>query len=122
VERDVAGLHNSPAKPCLLTGTGSQFTPVTGGETISADGAVNGALTTLTGPTYTENYAGDVGTGTIIINVPTGFVFDTGGTAPTVALLKVGGGSASTVQGSVTSVTSTQITYTVTAVSGTPPS
>ena len=38
----------------------------------------------MTGPSYTENAIGDVGTGTIIVNAPAGFVFDTGGTAPTV--------------------------------------
>src|SRR5439155_9597251 len=117
VERDVAGLHNSPAKPCLLSGSGYQFTQAAGGETIPADGALTGAFTTLTGPTYTENFAGDIGTGTIILNAPAGFVFDTGGTAPTVAVLKVGGGSGSTIQGSVTAVSQTQITYTVTSAS-----
>jgi hypothetical protein len=38
----------------------------------------------LTGQATTENAYGDVGIGTIIVNAPAGFVFDTGGTAPTV--------------------------------------
>jgi len=59
----------------------AQFTAATGGGAIPADGAVTSAFTTLTGPTYSENNAGEVGTGTIIVNAPAGFIFDNGGTA-----------------------------------------
>jgi len=71
----------------------------------------------LTGPTYSENTTNKVGTGTIILKAPTGFVFDTGGTAPTVAVTRMfsGSGSKSDIVGTITSVTSTQIVYTVTA-------
>src|SRR5207247_11413782 len=66
-----------------------------------------------------ENFASQVGTGTISPNAPAGFIFDTGGTPPTVSSVKVGSGAGNNpVQGSVTSVTPTQITYTVTAISG----
>src|SRR5439155_22015420 len=82
--------------------------------------AATGTFTSLTGPTYSEDLAGEVGTGTIILNAPAGFMFDTGGTAPTVSSAKISGTGNSPVQGSVTSVTSTQITYTVTAISGNP--
>src|SRR5205823_1635495 len=61
-----------------------------------------------------------VGTGTIILNAPSGFIFDTGGTAPTVRIdgassasknvNHVGNGSSV----AMTSVTSTQLTFTVT--------
>src|SRR4030095_11983427 len=51
----------------------------------------------------------------MILNAPAGFVFDTGGTAPTVSSVKFSGSGNSPVQGSITSVTATQITYTVTA-------
>ncbi|HXJ76215.1 MAG TPA: hypothetical protein VNM37_25380, partial [Candidatus Dormibacteraeota bacterium] len=118
VEPDLVGLHNSPAKDCPTPGSASVI-PATGGDAILADGVVSGAFTTLTGPSYTESFPGEVTTGTIILNAPAGFVFDTGGTAPTVASIKIGGGSASLIQGSVTSRTSTQITYTVTGISGT---
>src|SRR6185369_16217544 len=41
-----------------ITVNPAQFTPATGGGAIVADGAVSGAFTTLTGPTYSENVAG----------------------------------------------------------------
>jgi len=99
--------------------TQAQFTPATGGNPIAADGAT-GNFTSLSGPTYSENNAGEVGTGTIILNVPAGFIFDTGGTAPTVSSVKISGSGNAPVQGSVTSVTTNQITYTVTASSANP--
>src|SRR5439155_7680538 len=82
--------------------------------------AATGTFTSLTGPTYSEDLAGEVGTGTIILNAPAGFMFDTGGTAPTVSSAKISGTGNSPVQGSVTSVTTNQITYTVTAISANP--
>jgi hypothetical protein len=96
----------------------AQFAPATGGDAIAADGAVSGAFTTLTGPTYSEEVAGEVGTGTIILNAPAGFRFDTGGTAPTVLSEEISGSGNNPVQGNITSVTTNQITYTVTATSG----
>jgi hypothetical protein len=109
------GSNTSPA----IVVSPAQFTQATGGGAISADGAITTTFTTLTGPTYSENNSGEVGTGTIILNVPAGFVFDTGGTSPTVAITRISSGSSgkSDLVGSVTSVTTTQITYTVTAAS-----
>ncbi|MEO7300511.1 MAG: YDG domain-containing protein, partial [Verrucomicrobiota bacterium] len=53
------------------------LTPATGGTNISAATA-GGSYTSLTGPIYLEGSAGDVGSpGTIILNVPSGFVFNT---------------------------------------------
>ncbi|HXJ76452.1 MAG TPA: hypothetical protein VNM37_26580, partial [Candidatus Dormibacteraeota bacterium] len=101
----------------------AQFTPATGGSAIVADGAT-GTFTTLTGPAYTENASGNVGTGTIILNAPAGFIFDTAGTAPTVLVTRLtgSGSSANNVNdlssgaaASMTSVTSTQLVFTVTA-------
>lgn len=61
----------------------------TGGTTIPAN-AVGGAWTTLTGPTLTNIDLDDISDGslpdTIVLNAPTGFVFDTGGVAPTVVV------------------------------------
>ena len=59
------------------------LTPATGGSAISAD-TTGGTYTALTGPVIAENAGNDMNTGTIILNAPTGFVFDTGGIAPTV--------------------------------------
>src|SRR5439155_4067436 len=89
-----------------------------------ADGAT-GTFTTLGGQTYPENANGNVGTGTIILNAPSGFVFDTAaGTAPTVLVTRLtGSGSsgnninavASGTALAMTSVTSTQLVFTVTS-------
>ncbi len=101
----------------------AQYVPASGGEAISAD-TVGGAWTSLTGPTYTENASGDVGVGTVILNTPNGFVFDTGGTAPTVLITRVAGSGSSAnnindvssgTAVSMTSVTSTQLVFTVTS-------
>lgn len=69
------------------------FTPVasaatsnsaaTGGTLISFTTA-GGAWTTLTGPIIAENNDSEIGDGTIILNAPAGFEFDTTGSAPTV--------------------------------------
>lgn len=50
--------------------------PATGGNAISSD-TVGGDYTELIGPTLTENVAGDIGIGTIILNAPIGFEFET---------------------------------------------
>ncbi len=116
---DLTDSSKSPSTSPAIAVSGAQFTPATGGGAIAADGAT-GTFTSLTGPIYTETKAGDVGTGTIILNTPPGFIFDTGGTPPTVSSVKISGAGNSPVQGSVTSVTATQITYTVTASSSNP--
>src|SRR5262249_26023072 len=53
--------NTSPA----ITVNAVQFTQATGGGAISADTA-SGTFTSLSGPTYSENANGNVGTGTII--------------------------------------------------------
>src|SRR5262249_18471992 len=78
--------NTSPA----ITVAAAQFTRATGGSAISAD-TTGGTFTSLTGPTYSENANGNVGVGTIILNCPSGFIFDTGGTAPTVRIDRIGG-------------------------------
>src|SRR5262249_10286889 len=106
--------NTSPA----ITVNPAQFTPATGGSAISAD-TVGGTFTSLTGPVYSENANGNVGLGTIILNAPAGFIFDTGGTAPTVRV--DGGAPSKNINGvgngasvAMTSVTATQLTFTVT--------
>lgn len=65
-------------------------TPATGGSAISAD-TTGGTYTSLIGPIVSEGATGDIGTGTIILNVPSGFIFDTDGTAPTVLVNRISG-------------------------------
>ncbi|MBI4993468.1 hypothetical protein HZC33_00710 [Candidatus Wolfebacteria bacterium] len=65
-------------------------TPATGGSAISAD-TTGGSYTSLNGPIISEGATGDIGTGTIILNVPSGFVFDTGSTAPNVLVTRIAG-------------------------------
>ena len=99
-------------------------TPASGGSVISAD-TTGGAYTALTGPVIAESVTADIGAGTVILNAPSGFIFDVGGVAPTVLITWLGGGSGAggnninnkvsgTVDG-ITSITTTQITYTITA-------
>jgi hypothetical protein len=107
-----------------LTEVGVTITLATGGSAISA-ATVGGAFTTLTGPVLAENATGDIGengAGTIILNAPSGFEFDTGGTAPTVLITRIGGSGADNrnindrASGYVEAITSrstTQITFTV---------
>ncbi|HEX9614676.1 MAG TPA: hypothetical protein VGA55_04190, partial [Bacteroidota bacterium] len=100
-------------------------TPTSGGGAISADNT-GGTYVTLTGPVYSEAASGNAGTGTIILNVAPGFTFDTGGTAPTVLITRIGGsgGSARNINDvasgtsmAITSISTTQITFTITAAS-----
>lgn len=112
---------------CLTAGTAfaQTITPATGGGAISADNS-SGAYTPLTGPVYAEAANGDVGVGTIILNASAGFIFDTGGTAPTVLVTRTSGTGpnsrnindlASGTSAAITSISTTQITFTVTAAS-----
>src|SRR5260370_18359946 len=77
--------------PAISVGGAVQFTGASGGSAISADTA-GGTFTSLTGPSYSEKVTGDAGTGTIILNVPSNFVFDVAGTAPTVRIDRISGG------------------------------
>src|SRR3989344_5444173 len=97
-------------------------TPASGGTSMSADTA-GGAFTSLTGPVIAEGVTADIGAGTIILNAPSGFIFDTGGVAPTVLVTRTAGtgndnrnindlASGSTI--SVT-VSSTQLSITISA-------
>lgn len=101
-------------------------TPATGGSSISAD-TTGGTYTSLTGPIISEGATADIGTGTIILNVPSGFVFDIGGTAPTVLVTRTAGSGPNNrnindlASGSTIAVTATvtQLTITITAATST---
>lgn len=107
---------------CLLFITEKGFSqtvaPATGGESISADDA-NQTYTSLSGPVITENYAGQLSlNGTIIFNAPSGFDWDTTGTAPAVTISNASGGggyfnTGLTIQ--LVSRTARSITFQVTA-------
>ena len=84
----------------------------TGGEAISADDA-NSAYTSLTGPRITEDVAGELtGSGTIVLNAPSGFEWDTGGAAPSVTVQEAYGTSTA-LTASFTSRTSSALTFTI---------
>ena len=109
------------AIPAFATVT---VTTATGGSTISAD-TTGGTFTSLTGPIISEGATADIGIGTIILNAPTGFVFDTGGTAPTVLVTRTAGNGSNNrnindlASGSTIAVTRTSSALTVTVTAAT---
>lgn len=127
---NINGIYIAPAGTTYLAGqitagctSAATVTPAGGGGAIPS-GTAGGAWTTLTGPIVTEANVGNIGAGTIILNVPAGFVFDIAGTAPTV---KIAGDTvtaanninnlASGTSAAITSISATQITFTVSLVS-----
>ncbi len=109
------------------TANAGTVTVASGGNAIpsnTAPGCVSaGTWTTLAGPVYTEAGTAEVTTGTIILNVPSGFEFDTGGTVPTVLITRTSGSGsnfrninnvASGTSVAITAVTSAALTFTVT--------
>src|SRR4030095_1405034 len=95
-----------------------------GAGSVSAD-TVGGTYTTLTGPAYYQATNTDISTGTIILNPPAGFIFDASGTpAPTVLITRIGGTGGNNINNAtsgssaaITSRTTNQITFTVSAAS-----
>lgn len=109
--------------PVRFAEAAATITPATGGGAISAD-TVDGDYTSLTGPIISEELVSEVNTGTIILDVPSGFIFDTGGTLPTVLVTRTDGAGADTkninnvpsgTSVAITSITTTQVTFTVTS-------
>lgn len=118
------GTKTANTSPSITTAL-SILTPATGGSSISADNT-GGTWTTLTGPICDEATSGDVGAGTIILNAPAGLIFDVGGVAPTVLMTRLAGAGADTrninslatgVSFAITSITTSQITVTITSAS-----
>lgn len=101
-------------------------TPATGGTAISADTAAaspgTGAWTALTGPVIAEGSTADIGTGTIILNAPSGYEFNTAA-GTTVLVTRTQGSGANdrnindVASGTTlaTAISASQITFTVTA-------
>lgn len=92
-----------------------QLTPADGGASISADDA-NNSYTTLSGPIFKEGFAGELSNGgTIELEVPEGFEWNTVA-SPSISVSPVYGGTTS-LNISLTSVSSTTIIFTVNAAS-----
>ncbi len=98
------------ASPAFAAAT---VTPASGGGAISADDFGTGTYTDLGAIVIAEGAIGDIGVGTIILDVPTGFEFRTA-PAPDVAVTGAG-----ELVATFTSITTTQITITVTTASAT---
>lgn len=121
---DTAGNTLSSSSTVTVSAAGTAtLTAASGGGALSADDSASATFTTLSGPSYIEGAGGNVSVGTIILKAPTGFVFDTGGVAPTVLVTgsaTAGNNVNDAPTGSslaVSSVTSSKITFTVTAAS-----
>jgi hypothetical protein len=106
-------------------GVSGRFTSALGGSAIPASTA-GAEYTSLIGPTYTETASGEAGQGTIILSAPAGFVFDTGGTAPTVKIERISGSGRREINinnatngatAPMTSVNSTQLVFTISTAS-----
>lgn len=88
------------------------FKAAEGGAEISADDA-NTTFTTLTGPRITEDVVGELTlNGTIVLNAPGGYEWDTGGGAPSVTVQQSYGLS-TTLQVSFIARTSSLLTFTI---------
>lgn len=115
---------------CAALVSAATVTVATGGSSISNTTA-GGTFTNLTGPLINESASMNIGNGTIVLNAPSGFEFDTsanvtvlvtrlsGAGGPTRNINNVGTGTSV----AVTSITTSAITFTVTdtSVSSTPP-
>jgi hypothetical protein len=115
----VTGLSSGATAAVVFTD--GSVTPATGGAAISAD-TVDGTFTTLTGPVYTEAALGDVSAGTLILNAPAGFTFDT--TSNPGIRITGGGTAGGNINGvasgtfvAMTTVSASQLTFTVTSAS-----
>jgi hypothetical protein len=96
-----------------------KITPAIGGESISADDA-NTTYTSLTGPFIQEGFIGEfTSSGTIILNAPSGYQWNTSGTIGVTESPAFGGSTE--LDASFTSITSTTATFTIDVVSSTNP-
>jgi hypothetical protein len=92
-----------------------KITPATGGEAISADDA-NTTYTSLTGPFVQEGFIGEFSSsGTFVLAAPTGYEWNTGGTIGVTESPAFGGSTE--LDASFTSVTATNVTFTIDAAS-----
>ena len=98
--------------------TAQTITPATGGTGISADNFATGTWTTLTGPIIQETAPGQLQAGNIRFRAPSGFEWDTGGTAPTVTITQP---KSNQITVTLTSRSNTEIVFALSGTSGTSP-
>ena len=100
----------------FLTGNsqGQTITAATGGTGISADNAISGTYSSLTGPVITETAAGQVSTGTIVFNAPSGWEFNTAQVVTGTVTLAPGLNGSTKLQLASTTATPTASTITFT--------
>jgi len=116
---DASDNSKIPATSTAITIAPALYAEASGGEAISAD-STGGIFTTLTGPFYTEVTNGNVGTGTIILKAPAGFIFNTASPLPTVLINGPGSktyninGVVNGTAAAMTSVSTTQLVFTIT--------
>lgn len=89
--------------------------PATGGTGISADNFATGTWTTLTGPVIEETAPGQLQTGNIRFQAPSGFIWDTEGTAPSATVTQSKGNRITV---TLTSRSSTEVIFELTGNSG----
>ncbi|MEO1022732.1 MAG: DUF2341 domain-containing protein [Bacteroidota bacterium] len=95
------------------------ITKATGGEAISADNT-SSTFTTLSGPRIQEGFLGQLAqNGTIVLEAPSGYEWDTGGAVPSLSVLPAFGGSTN-LAASFTSRTTSQVTFTISQASTSP--
>ncbi|MDB6058837.1 MAG: hypothetical protein JWO95_2681, partial [Verrucomicrobiales bacterium] len=107
-------LLGSVACICLLamsTHAAVTLTPAAGGASISAD-STGGTFASLTGPVLAEGATGDIAPGTIVLNAPAGFEFDTNA-AVTVAVTGTGIGNDVALTSGTAVVTTSNVTVEV---------
>lgn len=93
---------------------GQTITAATGGTGISADNAISGTFTSLTGPVITETAAGQISTGTIVFNAPSGWEFNTAQVVTGTVTLAPGLNGSTKLQLASTTATPTASTITFT--------
>ncbi len=108
-------LISGSSQPAYAT---ASVTTATGGSSINAD-TTGGSYAALTGPTITEGANKDVGTGTLILNAPSGFIFNTGQNVTGTVSLIAGSKSCFTLSAGTVTPATTTITFTVSAQDGT---
>ena len=102
----------------VLSFAAVSITTATGGSAINAD-TTGGTFTTLTGPTITEGANRDITTGTIIVNAPSGFTFNTGASVTATITRDAGTKSCFTFSATTATPAASTITFTVSAIDGT---
>lgn len=75
---------------CPTLSAAGTLTPATGGGSIPSE-TVGGTFTELTGPVYDEANSGEVGTGSIVLQLPPGFEWDTS-TSPVIRVTRLNPG------------------------------